>query len=202
MNRICVALSAALVLSGISAGAQGSGSAVKSFQLSKVVLDTETVEPKARVKGGTLCVFPSTVKIPKEKDTLSYERFDNLFSDRLKASGLNVVNTSTDLFATDQDKNKADYLIGAIVRIHAINLCSSVKGEKGDASVKIEWQIYDRAAGKVVDTITTDGHGVQDKFVTKGLNQIVDHAFADSLQALLNGDAVRKYATMSSTSGH
>lgn len=194
MQKICYAFCAASLILGSAAAAQAPAPAAKTFQLSKVVLDMETVEPKARVKGGTLCVFPSTVKLPKKKETLSYERFDNLFSERLKSAGLNVVNTSSDLFAGDSDKNKADYLIGAIMRIDTINLCSSIKGEKGDTTVKIEWQVYDRAAGKVVDTVTTEGHGVQDKFVTAGLDQMLNSAFTSSLGALMDQAVVQKYA--------
>jgi hypothetical protein len=189
-----VALSAALVLVGAGASAQAPAAAPKSFQLSKVVLDTETVEPKARVKGGTLCVFPSTVKIPKSKETMKYERFDNLFSERLKSAGLTVVNNSTDLFASADNEKKADYLVGAIMRIDTINLCSSVSGEKGDASVKIEWQIYDRGAGKIVETVTTAGHGAQQKFISNGLDQMINNAFVASLGELLNGGTISKYS--------
>ncbi len=149
MQKFCYAFCVASLILGPRPPRPKLGSSRQTFQLSKVVLDMETVEPKARVKGGTLCVFPSSVKLPKKKETLSYERFDNLFSERLKSAGLNVINTSSDLFTGDSDKNKADYLIGAIMRIDTINLCSSIKGEKGDAAVKIEWQVYDRATGEV-----------------------------------------------------
>ncbi len=40
---------------------------------------------------------------------------------------------------------------------------------------------------KFVDTVTTDGHGVQDKFVTNGLDQMLNSAFTSSLGELADG---------------
>src|SRR5438045_5808014 len=88
----------------------------KTFQLSKVILDTETSELTARVKGGTWCVFPSNVKIPKEKKTQNYERFDNLFSSVLKSGGFAVISTSNEMFGGEDDKNRGDYLVGVTLR--------------------------------------------------------------------------------------
>ena len=57
MKTVCLALcGASLVLVPVAASGAPSG---KTWQLSKVVLDTETNEVSARVKGGTLCVFSS-----------------------------------------------------------------------------------------------------------------------------------------------
>jgi hypothetical protein len=167
----------------------------KSVQLSKVVLDTETSEVSARVKGGTLCVFPGNVKIPKEKKTQDYERFDNLFSAELKSGGFNVISTSSEMFGDEDDKNKADYLVGVTLRPETINLCSSVKGEKGDISLIAEWQVYDRAAGKIVETVTTTGHGVQAKFAADGEKQMINNAFAANLSSLLQRGVLQKYVS-------
>lgn len=171
----------------------------RTIQLSKVVLDTETNEVVARVKGGTWCVFPSDVKLPKEKKTQDYERFDNLFTAKMKTSGFAVVSTSNDMFAGESDKNKADYLIGATMRPTAMNTCSSVKGYKGDFSVLVDWQIYDRAAGKVVETITTSGQGVQAQFSFDGEKEMINQAFAASLNALIDKGVLQKYAKSPAT---
>ena len=158
MKTVCLALcGASLVLVPVAASGAPSG---KTWQLSKVVLDTETNEVSARVKGGTLCVFPSNVKIPKEKKTQDYERFDNLFTQKMKEAGFTVVSTSGDMFSNDDDKNKADYLVGVTLRPTVINLCSSIKGEKGDMAITAEWQIYDRAAKRIVQTASTSAQGI------------------------------------------
>lgn len=165
--------------------------AAKTFQLSKVVLDTETKEVVARVKGGNWCVFPSDVKLQREKKTQDYERFDNLFTAKLKERGFKVVSTSNDMFAEEGDKNKADYLIGATLRPTAMNICSSVKGYKGDVSIDVDWQIYDRAAGKVVSTITTSGQGIQAQFANDGERLMINQAFTANLAALIEKGAIQ-----------
>lgn len=165
----------------------------KTVQLSKVVLDTETSELAARVRGGTLCVFPSNVKIPKEKKTQDYERFDHLFTDKMKMSGFTVVSTSNDMFAADADKNKADVLVGVTIRPTAINMCSSINGQKGDMAISAEWQVYDRSAGKVVQTVTTSGSGKQEKFAKDGMDQMLNQAFAANVSALIDQGVVQKY---------
>jgi len=166
---------------------------MKTLQLSKVLLDTETITAKGKIKGGTLCVFPSAVKLEKVKKTEDYERYDVPFSDRLKFRGYKVVTTSQDLFAKDNAEKAADYLVGATVRPDTINLCSSVNGEKGEIMLQVEWQIYDRAAQKVVETITTPGRGEQLKFSTSGYVEIWNLAFADSLDAMIKGGTLAKY---------
>jgi hypothetical protein len=192
MIRVLVALCSASLLAAVATTAFAATAGTKSVQLSKVVLDTETSELMARVKGGTLCVFPSKVKIPKEKKTQDYERFDNLFTTGMKASGYTVVSTSSEMFA-DGEQDKGDYLVGVTLRPAEFNLCSSVAGEKGDMSVNAEWQVFDRAAGKVVETATTTGKGVQAKFAADGQKQILNDAFNANLAALLKTGVLRKY---------
>lgn len=167
---------------------------MKTLQLSKVLLDTETITAKGKIKGGTWCVFPSPVKLEKVKKTENYERYDVPFSDKLKFRGYKVVTTSQDLFAKDNAEKAADFLIGATVRPDTINMCSSVNGEKGEIILQVEWQIYDRAAQKVVETATTSGRGEQLKFSTSGYVEIWNLAFADSLDALIKAGTLAKYA--------
>lgn len=166
---------------------------MKSVQLSKVLLDTETTEAKGKIKGGTLCVFPSPVKLTKVKKTEDYERYDVPFSDKLKGRGYRVVTTSQDLFASEDAEKAADYLIGATVRPDTINICSSVNGFKGEIILQVEWQIFDRAGQKVVETVTTPGRGEQIKFSPNGYVEIWNRAFADSLGALMAAGTLKKY---------
>ena len=167
----------------------------KSVQLSKVILDTTSREIKGKLKGGTLCVFPSKIDaiFPKDKKSQDYERYDTLFSEKLKTLGFRTVTTSSDLFAGEDGKNKADFLVGAVVYPDTLNICSSVNGEKGDVILSVDWQIYDRAAGKVVETLTTQGQGVQEKFSRDGLVGMWNRAFLVSLDALVANGALQKH---------
>ena len=194
MNKgICSTLLAVLACSASPCFAQGNPVPSASVQLSKVMVDTESNELKGKVKGGTLCVFPQKLKPLKEKKSGNYERYDLLFSGEMKGLGFNVVTTSADLFADDSDKNKGDFLIGAVVRPDTLNLCSSVNGEKGDLTLAVDWQIYDRATQQVVDTLTTTGHGAQDKFARDGLVQMWNAAFVENLKALVAQGVIQKH---------
>ncbi len=198
MIRLSAALIGALLLASPLA-AQNPNAGPKSVQLSKVVLDTDTAETVARVKGGTLCVFPSNVKLPKEKKTQDYERYDNLFTARMKSGGFTVVSTSNDMFAGEDDKNKADVLIGVTLRPSALNLCSSIKGEKGNVSLTAVWQIYDRASGRVVETVSTSGDGLTPKFASDGLDQMFNQAFTANLASLIEKGVLQKYTQTAET---
>ncbi|PTS81392.1 hypothetical protein DBR17_09775 [Sphingomonas sp. HMWF008] len=168
----------------------------KSVQLSKVILDTESRPIAGKLKGGTLCVFPSKIDgvLPKDKKSQDYERYDTLFSEKMKALGFRVVTTSGDLFAGEDDKNKADLLVGAVVYPDTLNICSSVNGEKGDVTLTVDWQIFDRAAGKVIEKATTSGKGVQEKFSRDGLVGMWNRAFIMSLTALIDQGSLQKSA--------
>lgn len=189
MRGIFIALAGAVLLAAAPAAAQD---ASKSIQLSKVILDTSN-PIKGKIKGGTLCVFPTKWDVAGEKKTQDYERYDVLFSDRMKQYGFNPVTTSADLFAGEDDKNKADYLIGATMRPDTINLCSSVSGFKGNMILGVEWQVYDRAERKVVATVTTSGEGAVEKFAQDGMTTMWNRAFNSALDKLVTGGTLQPY---------
>lgn len=166
---------------------------VKTLQLSKVLLDTETIEATGKIKGGTLCVFPSKVKLDKVKKTEDYERYEVVFADKAKGRGYKVIATSQDLFAQTDASKAADYLVGATVRPETINICSSVNGFKGEIGLQVEWQIFDRAAQKVVETVTLPGKGSLLKFSNNGYEEMWNQAFGDSLIALMKAGTLKKY---------
>lgn len=165
----------------------------KSLQLSKVILDTQA-GIKGKIKGGTLCVFPSKWDIAGDKKTQDYERYDTLFSGKIKELGFNAVTVSGDLFAGDDDRNKGDLLVGAVLRPDTINLCSSVNGEKGNMTLAVDWQIYDRATHEVIAKATTTGEGSQEKFARDGLTEMWNRAFVVALTTLIDQGVIQKYA--------
>jgi hypothetical protein len=184
MRKILVALAGAFLYAAAPAMAQTAEGGAKTLQLSKVILDTQSAPIKGKIKGGTLCVFPSKWDVAGSKKSQDYERYDLLFSDKLKSAGYNVVTVSANMFASEDDKNRADFLVGATIRPDTINLCSSVSGEKGNVLLAVDWQVYDRAAQKVVATLTTTGYGVQEKFSRDGLTAMWNQAFSNALGAL------------------
>ncbi len=194
MKALLFALCGGLLLAASPCAAQVAAVPVRSLQLSKVILDTETDEVTGKLKGGTLCVFPSKLPLLKEKKTQDYERYDMVFAAELTRRGFRVVTASGDLFSGEDGKDKGDLLVGAVMRLQTLNICSSVNGEKGDVTLAIDWQIYDRATQKVVAMATTTGHAVQEKFARDRLRGMWNLAFVDSLSTLIESGAVARYA--------
>lgn len=167
--------------------------ASKSVQLSKVILDTETSDVTGKVKVGTICLLSAKFQVKKRKQTLDYERFDRLFSDRIKTTGYIALSKSSDLFAAEKDEDKGDYLIGAVIHPVQEDVCSSVNGVKGSLSVSIDWQVFDRAAQKIVYSSTVPGQASLDKFQRDGETQLMNAAFITSLDALVKQGTLAEY---------
>jgi len=162
----------------------------RTLELSRVVLDTETNRIKARVKGGTLCVFPSNIELPAEKKTQDQERYDGLVARALKDRGVSLITKANDLFASESAA-KGDVLLGAVMEPTVMNICSSVDGYKGTIEISVQWQLFDRAKGAVVQTATTKGTGMLPKFSVAGYEEMWDLAFVDALVKLHDQGAIR-----------
>jgi hypothetical protein len=194
MHKLIVAFALAM---GVPAAAQAQEAAppAKSYQLSKVLLDTTSREIQGKLKGGTLCVFPSKIDplLVDEKKTQDHERYDGVFAEEMAKRGFTVVAESQNMFASASD-NKGDYLVGATLRPDTMNICSSVNGVKGQILIDVEWQIFDRTSQKIVETVTTRGTGDVPKFDRNGYDVLWNRAFASSLNALIDQGTVGKYA--------
>lgn len=192
MKTLWIALLSVSACASAPCIAQDTPSSSQSLQLSKVVVDTETNPIEARVKGGTLCVFPSHIEMPKEKKTQDHERFDGLFSGEMKKRGFTVVSSAGDLFASESSE-KGNFLVGATVTPTEINICSSVNGYKGTIKVNVEWQIYNRSTQSVVETVSTSGEGTLAKFSNSGYEEMWNLAFVNALQRLAEQNFFHKH---------
>ncbi len=193
MTKYVLAIASLMACATMSTPAWAMGAAAKSVQLSKVMLDTETSEVTGKLKVGTICMLSGKFQVTKRKQTLNYEHFDTLFSDKMKGMGFVVLSKSSDLFASEQDSSKGDYLIGAVIHPVEENVCSSVNGMKGSLSVNIDWQVYDRAAQKIVFSTTIPGQGTVEKFQRDGGSQLINQAFVASLETLAKQGALAPY---------
>lgn len=168
--------------------------AAKTFQLSKVLLDTKTKQVQGKIKGGTMCVFPSKIDIAGTTTTEDYERYDNLFSEKMKERNFAIITTSQELFAGATGDDKSDFLIGATLRPDTLNVCSSVSGVKGTLLLDVEWQIFDQAKRQVVETITTTAQSEIPKFDVNGYTELWNRAFLVNLDALIEQGIIAKYS--------
>lgn len=166
----------------------------KTVQLSKVVFSPDPTKLTQKVKIGTICLFSGSPFSFGERDrTADFERFERLFDATMQKNGVTVIAKSSNLFEGADDGPKADYLIGATYRPEDINVCSSVNGVKGSLTIVAEWQIYDRAQKKVVETVTTTGKAERIKFDRLGLGGMFDDAFSNALTAMVGQESVKRH---------
>lgn len=166
----------------------------KIVKFSKIILNPEITKENQKIKVGTICLLSGNpVNFGDDQRTLNFERFERLFSDHLKAKGFKVQATSNDLFEGDGDPNQANFLFGATLQPTNVRMCNSVNGQKGEISVSVEWQIFDRAQKKVVEVVKTSGTGSRAKFDIDGFEGMINDGFKASLDALVGQGLVAKY---------
>ena len=166
----------------------------RTVQLSKVVFSPDPTKLTQKIKVGTICLFSgSPFNFGSRDRTADFERFERLFDEAMKRGGVTVIAKSSNLFDGADDGPKADYLIGATYRPENINVCSSANGMKGTLSIVVEWQIFDRAQKKVVETVTTTGTAERVKFDRLGLAGLFDDAFSSALSAMIDQEAVKQH---------
>ena len=178
----------------ISATSHADVATVKTVQLSKVVIDPDIPAANQHIKGGTICLFAAApIDFGAGLRTLKNERFERLFSATMEKHGFRVITKSSNLFEGDNSDFTADFLVGATFRPQSVDLCDSVKGQKGTLSISVEWQVYDRSKHQVVETATTQGSGQIPTFEARGLETMVDQAFTVSLDALVDKNVLQQH---------
>lgn len=94
---------------------------------------------------------------------------------------------------------KTDYLIAAVIRSAAWNICypwagiGSMDGSKGESSVEVNWTIYDRATQRIVAEITSGGY-VSIRDMRDSDNALVFEAFTAAVRNLLANPAIPRLA--------
>lgn len=126
------------------------------------------------------------------------EELANHLNTELDAAGYDVVRPSESLFEAPNDGN-AEFMLGGVVKSLASSRCYPFAGfgnygtSSGEASVEVEWQLYEKRTRSIVYTATTGGtgkadtgpNGAEDAFyraVTAALrNLLIDQQFAGRL---------------------
>ena len=194
MRSVRYALACAVLCMSFTGKAEVASTPASTVQLSKVILNPQIPATSQHVKVGTICLFAgSPLDFGTQERTLSYERFERLFSATMQQRGFNVLAKSSNLFEGEGGGAGPDFLFGATFRPQSVDICDSVNGQKGIIAISVEWQIYDRSKRQVVETATTRGSGELPKFQHSGLTAMIDQAFSASLTALIDQGVIQKY---------
>ncbi|MFQ5938899.1 MAG: S1C family serine protease [Alphaproteobacteria bacterium] len=90
--------------------------------------------------------------------------FADIFYDELTNANFDVVGDPKRLFERQEEFDRATYAVGGQMTDIQMNLCRAVKlftnviiGFKGEAVVKVTWQLYSKLSRKVVLEVVTEG---------------------------------------------
>lgn len=112
--------------------------------------------------------------------TVGSDEFKIIASEHLKSRGYTVLGGDNLLFGRDESA-KAEYQLGGTVQSLGYNTYAPLAGNYSEATLSIEWQLYDAFSEKVVQTVTTSGYGRQ-----SGIGSAcIQSAFRSALDNLL-----------------
>ena len=124
------------------------------------------------------------------KINITSDDFTEIFREELEKANFPLVGDPNALF-DDPSEWRAELLIAGMINEITVDLCCPMAGygnftnAKGEAYIKVEWQIYSRLDRKVVFTTTTEGSGNLKKATSNGALDIMLNAFAHATQNLL-----------------
>ena len=139
---------------------------------------------------GLLCVNQGTVKWRGGRVNVTSDDFTDVFQEEFRRNNYSVVGDTNALFG-DPSASKAELVIAGLVRTIQTRVCFPMSGfgnfdsSKGEAYIKVNWQIYSRLDRKVVYKVTTEGSSKESTASSGGADNLLLNAFAVATQNLL-----------------
>ena len=174
-----------------SAASEPSGVAQNSVKLSTVLMALPAGAPWLSLHIDTLlCIYnPVNRSWSGGRQAQEVSPYLVPFKAELERAGYKVVNPEDNLF--DQEAGSADYEAAAVITDARIEGCMSngayfteSGSVRGNASIKIDWQLYSRIKKQVVARVSTSGATKLEKSVVGGVQRLVVEAFAANAREL------------------
>lgn len=165
------------------------GTRTRPVQLVRLTIKLARNEPFGHFKVGLLCLPGSVLRWRGGRGGIALDDFDTAFKEELRGLGFDVVGQSGDLFDDGGDR-RAEYLVGGAIKALRVEACLPHVGlgdsstAKGEATLAVDWQIYNRLDRKVVATFSTRTGAEQKKALWGGVEALVLAAFAENVRAL------------------
>lgn len=166
------------------------GEKAESVQLKKVAIKIKRGKVIGGLSTGIICVKQGDLNWKGGRVNLSSDDFTEVFRDELENAGYTVVGNPDSLFEDPSDY-KARYLIGGLINDLEANICYPMAGfgnfnnSKGNAYVKVNWQIYSPLQRKIVYSVDTEGAYERKEAANLGSDDIIINAFGVATQNLL-----------------
>ena len=164
--------------------------AKNSIKLVKVLMALPAGNPWLTLHTGSLCFkFPHTYTWDGSREEQDIAPYATVFKTELERAGFKVVTPGEDnLF---EHGAAADYEAAAVITEAHIDGCMTRGGlvtERGDirgnASLKIDWQVYARLKKQVVARASTEGNGHLADSIPGGVARLSVEAFTGNVRAL------------------
>lgn len=162
----------------------------KPIQLSKVVVKLKRGEHVGALQGGLLCVPNGDLHWRGGRLSLDSEEFTDAFKEELEKFSFKTVGDTSALFE-DPTTWKSEILVASLVKELKANVCFPMAGfgnfssAKGEAYVKVDWQIYSKLDRAVVHTVTTEGAFKATQAAASGTETLILNAFSQAARNLL-----------------
>jgi hypothetical protein len=166
--------------------------ASKSTVYERSIVRSTVGEGIVTLQTGLACVANSQATATSEQRAVVDQDYENVFQEEFAKAGYRIARTvgSGDLF-TDKKQIPADFRIAGIVTKQKMNICNSVAGTKGEASLTVEWQVWDNSKGAVVYVAKENGYasrGWSSQPFSAVSKQIWLATFARAVRGLLADD--------------
>jgi len=169
----------------------------KPIQFTKIVVKLKRGEHIGAMQAGLLCVSQGDLNWKGGRISIDSDEFTDAFKEELEKFSFKTVGDTNALFE-DPSTWKSEILIAGLVKELKANICYPTAGfgnfssSKGEAFIKVDWQIYSKLDRSVVHAVTTEGAAKNDEAVGGGDTVAVLNAFAQASRNLLADNKFRE----------
>ena len=157
----------------------------KTITVSKITDEVGSGKVMGKFHGGLACVPNGNLRWASNEK--SFSKYGNILRKKLEENGYSLLGTAYSPF-NERFAKEAEFLLGGRITDVVANICYSLEGAKGEAYLKIEWEIFDPKSNGVIFKTMTEGYSKAAAFVHDGDPEIFEQAFSMAADNLLAAD--------------
>ena len=170
----------------------GNFSQTRSFVYQRAIVKPDRGAPAATVMGGLACIPQGQLAWDTGQFGVVNQEYENAVQEEFQRAGYRIAATvgGGDLFS-DKREIATDYRIAAVITDVRANICYPMSGfgdfyrGSGEASLRVEWQVYSDREKRVVMTSVQKGSAKIDGMTPAAPKALLLRAFARSVRGLL-----------------
>jgi len=169
----------------------------KPIQFQKIVVKLKRGEHIGAWRAGLLCIPNGDLNWKGGKLNIDSDEFTDAFKEELEKYNFKTVGDTNALFE-DPSTWKSEILVAGLVKELKANICyphagfGNFNSSKGEAFIKVDWQIYSKLDRSVVHQVSSEGSFSNSEFSDTGGNDAVLNAFTQATRNLLSDQKFRE----------